>query len=473
MLKRFFGLGGDHDKTGDVAKKPRKVLIEEAQERALEYGFRKIADMSHSSEFFQFFEDIHDNKYHEGVSEKIQSGIESEKTLKEVYHEFISDLIVDDGQAHDEMEFLQDLATTLCLYESCIGSMVDHIDVLIAKKTQLIYSDEFGHMVRERWEKYFSSYFSSKLGDAVDDWVLKNRLIILNALVSGDLNERGTFYRRSIEDEAETFALFKRFVEIEAEFYISCMDPGSSDNEGCHDFEGTGHEYEYHLLSRLQNETNVNAEVTSGSGDQGADLIVYSEGQTYVVQAKHYTSPVGNKAVQEAFSALSYYRADHAIVVTNAGFTKSANELALRTGVKCLDESQLISMFNGGVSSEGESKASKSFFHVLKETFDSTDIYVENVSFDDENLIRLVKLDFGEETFIFCLDAEYSGAVPSVSELEFYQDLLDKGGSVNVVKIVPNILQPDMLQSLTDLEGEYEDGELSFVTEKEAIEIIS
>lgn len=67
------------------------------------------------------------------------------------------------------------------------------------------------------------------------------------------------------------------------------------------------------------------------SGDFGADLIVVDDGIKFAVQAKNYdTGKVSNKAVQEAFTAASYYRCDRAMVVTNAQFTDPAREQARR-----------------------------------------------------------------------------------------------------------------------------------------------
>ena len=43
-----------------------------------------------------------------------------------------------------------------------------------------------------------------------------------------------------------------------------------------------------------------NASITKGSGDQGIDIIAVKNGIKIVLQCKKYSSPVGNKAVQEA-----------------------------------------------------------------------------------------------------------------------------------------------------------------------------
>ena len=69
-----------------------------------------------------------------------------------------------------------------------------------------------------------------------------------------------------------------------------------------------------------------------GSGDQGADVIAERDGGRVVIQCKLYQSPVGNKAVQEAYAAMTHYSADVAAVITNSGFTPSARRLSAASG---------------------------------------------------------------------------------------------------------------------------------------------
>ena len=78
------------------------------------------------------------------------------------------------------------------------------------------------------------------------------------------------------------------------------------------------------------------AATTKASGDQGVDVTAEREGVRIVLQCKRHGRPVGNKAVQEALSGKLYADADHAAVVTNATFSKSAEDLAERTGVHLL-----------------------------------------------------------------------------------------------------------------------------------------
>ncbi len=62
-----------------------------------------------------------------------------------------------------------------------------------------------------------------------------------------------------------------------------------------------------------------------------------------MIQCKLYQSPVGNRAVQEAYAAMTHYSADVAAVITNSGFTPSARRLSATTGVVLLLYSEIDS----------------------------------------------------------------------------------------------------------------------------------
>jgi restriction system protein len=83
------------------------------------------------------------------------------------------------------------------------------------------------------------------------------------------------------------------------------------------------------------------AKTTKGSGDQGVDVIARKAGHVLVLQCKLYSSPIGNKAVQEAFAAKAYAGAVTAAVVSNQRYTASAQELASKTGVLLLHFTEL------------------------------------------------------------------------------------------------------------------------------------
>jgi restriction system protein len=75
------------------------------------------------------------------------------------------------------------------------------------------------------------------------------------------------------------------------------------------------------------------ARVTSASADQGIDVIAEKDSIRIGIQCKLYSTPVGNKAVQEAIAGGGYYGLDVVAVLSNAPFTKSAIDLSHATGV--------------------------------------------------------------------------------------------------------------------------------------------
>jgi len=81
--------------------------------------------------------------------------------------------------------------------------------------------------------------------------------------------------------------------------------------------------------------------VSKGSGDQGIDVVAQLDGVTVGIQCKLYTGSVGNKAVQEVISGIAHYGLDHAVVISNATYTKSAYELALSTNVLLLSHNDI------------------------------------------------------------------------------------------------------------------------------------
>lgn len=99
-------------------------------------------------------------------------------------------------------------------------------------------------------------------------------------------------------------------------------------------------EYEHFCRSQMHLEGWF-ARPTPATGDQGADVICEYGDFRAVIQCKLYSQPVGNAAVQEAISARIFYGADLAAVVTNAGFTKSATQLASKAKVALLNHVQL------------------------------------------------------------------------------------------------------------------------------------
>jgi hypothetical protein len=102
----------------------------------------------------------------------------------------------------------------------------------------------------------------------------------------------------------------------------------------------TGVDYE-HAVARSLSAGGWQTETTKASGDQGLDVLARSGHRRVAIQCKKYSKPVGNRAVQEAYSAKGIYGATHAAVVTNTQFTRSAVEAAAKLGVVLLHHDDL------------------------------------------------------------------------------------------------------------------------------------
>ena len=105
----------------------------------------------------------------------------------------------------------------------------------------------------------------------------------------------------------------------------------------------TGIEFEKYLQD-IFSKLGYEVLPTKASGDKGADLVLERNNIKYVVQVKFYSTPVGNKAVQEVYSAKSIYNADKAAVITNNSFTKQALEDAASLNVRMVNGDRVKSL---------------------------------------------------------------------------------------------------------------------------------
>ncbi|MBR1382317.1 MAG: restriction endonuclease [Ruminococcus sp.] len=107
-----------------------------------------------------------------------------------------------------------------------------------------------------------------------------------------------------------------------------------------------GLDFELFTVDILKKNGFEEAKATQSSGDYGIDVIAKKDGISYAIQCKCYSKPVGNKAVQEAYSGKSFYDCMIAVVFTNNYFTKAAKETAQRTNVLLWDRTKLIEFIN-------------------------------------------------------------------------------------------------------------------------------
>ena len=112
----------------------------------------------------------------------------------------------------------------------------------------------------------------------------------------------------------------------------------------------TGIGFESFCANLLRNNGFINVQITSGSGDFGADILAEKDGLTYAIQCKRQKSNVGNKAVQEIFSGKEFYKKNIGVVLTNHYFTSPAKKQAERTGIRLWDRNHLENMIKATVA---------------------------------------------------------------------------------------------------------------------------
>jgi len=108
--------------------------------------------------------------------------------------------------------------------------------------------------------------------------------------------------------------------------------------------EMEGRDFEQFCAELLKERGFVEVEVTKGSGDYGIDILAEKEGVTYAIQCKRYDSPVGVKAIQEAYAGRDYYDRMVGAVLTNQYFTAPAVEAAKKLKILLWDRGYLDSM---------------------------------------------------------------------------------------------------------------------------------
>lgn len=125
-------------------------------------------------------------------------------------------------------------------------------------------------------------------------------------------------------------------IQIESDFkdYYKEKKSAPISKTGYADLNGV--EFENYLMNFFR---KMGFEVmgTPATGDQGADMFLINNSKKIAIQAKKYSKPVGNKAIQEIVSARTFYSCDEAWVITNSQFTKSASDLAQKCDVRLVD----------------------------------------------------------------------------------------------------------------------------------------
>ncbi|MDN3554389.1 restriction endonuclease [Halomonas maura] len=236
---------------------------------------------------------------------------------------------------YDEYQLSVMALLSAALHASAEPTIDLHLQTLNNKKNRLIYIDEYGDLIQERWERELNKYYKEKLEAAV-----------MQHFNSNAARFRKTFGLKESSLDYHWILAKSQIPELAVnsiQLYIALKSEPKDDGTPKEIIEkNNGIEYEHHLIGIINSTTKWMAEGTTSSGDQGADIIIQKSGFTGVVQVKDHNTKVGNKAVQEAYAAKKHYKADMAFVVSKAGYTNSAWELSESTGVKILSEHDFI-----------------------------------------------------------------------------------------------------------------------------------
>ena len=114
---------------------------------------------------------------------------------------------------------------------------------------------------------------------------------------------------------------------------------------GYPDFEGMdGQDFEVWCARLLADNGFESIRLTKGSGDQGVDILARKDDVKFAFQCKLYSTPLGNKPVQEIYTGKTIYSCHVGVVMTNSTFTSGAKEAAEKTGVILWDIYKLEEM---------------------------------------------------------------------------------------------------------------------------------
>ncbi|WP_052927886.1 restriction endonuclease [Morganella morganii] len=172
-------------------------------------------------------------------------------------------------------------------------ALESYLPILARKKKHLVVKDDYGYTDSSKWD-----------------------------------SERKLFLKKFSWFPCTT----KYYSGLPAEEYDFCLDKIVDDYIAKNpalawDSNMSPAEYETFCADTLNN-NGWDAKTTVATGDQGVDVIAEKGGVKVAIQCKKYSSAVGNKAVQEVAAGMSYWGADIAAVVSTAGYTRSARELA-------------------------------------------------------------------------------------------------------------------------------------------------
>lgn len=157
-----------------------------------------------------------------------------------------------------------------------------------------------------------------------------------------------------------------------------------------------GHQFEYFCADVLRENGFTEVRVTRGSGDHGIDIIARKEAFLCAIQCKRYSTNVGNKAIQEAYTGKALYNADVAIVMTNQYFTTQAVQEAQQLKVQLWDRNVLLNFLKENNTNYNQSEPKESTFSETKQNKNTQNQYLIGKDLPTgEYLFKVKEYDLG------------------------------------------------------------------------------
>jgi hypothetical protein len=233
----------------------------------------------------------------------------------------------------------------LLIYQHRIDQFTSSHFKSMSRDYHLTYNvDSYGIISSKGWDDILG-----KIAIKIIDVELESlKLFFSELFVLRNRLSQTRYYRFREDNQFISWYMSKVFYGIQDDLnnsFLDFMDENNLSNNESVDHCKSGLDYE-HLIASIINESNMKwtAKVSKASGDQGLDIFAEDDfGFTVAIQTKFYSGAVGNKAVQEVLGALSFYKTDVAMVVTNSRFTKSAEQLAKISGVILIHHDSLLS----------------------------------------------------------------------------------------------------------------------------------
>ncbi|MEM7680643.1 MAG: restriction endonuclease [Planctomycetota bacterium] len=249
------------------------------------------------------------------------------------------------GRAHaSAISKLLGITAPIFVERSVTEIVSRHAMTLLRKRRQCLYEDDYGQLVRDKWEGELAYFVDKVLHPELVDTLGYSLLEFAGA--GSSFNARRTFGMLAQGEEFTPEQLARLYYLSLAESLLDTLD-----EDGIGDFSDprdddpammSPDEYEEFCADLLRC-SGWSVQVCGGSGDQGVDLVAQRGWERAVFQCKRYSKPVGNSAVQEVHTGKLFHGAAIAAVVTTVDYTPSARAAAMQTGVVLLHHSDLPS----------------------------------------------------------------------------------------------------------------------------------